>query len=95
MTQVSENVIDEPQSKITCHYKMLIGVVIWLGIYYALIETLGFVVSTTLFLIGLTACFNPNKWKTNILVSLLVSIGIYVLFTHVLGVPLAKGLLDI
>lgn len=93
--QSSDESSDETQNKSSGSYWMLAGVVAWLSIYYAIIESLGFVASTILFLIGLTAYFNPNKWKTNILVSLIISIGIYVLFTRVLGVPLAKGLLDI
>ncbi|WP_165899966.1 tripartite tricarboxylate transporter TctB family protein [Borborobacter arsenicus] len=76
-------------------YIMLSFVVVSLGIYYAAIEAAGFVVSTVIFLVSLTAYFNPGKWVANILVSFIFAVGVYVLFTHVLGVPLAKGLLDI
>jgi len=81
----------EPEGR---HGRMLAAVVVWLGLYYAAIVPLGFVVSSFVFLVGLTACFNPGKWVANVLTSFIFVVGFYFLFTSVLGVPLTKGVLD-
>ena len=74
---------------------MLASVVAWLGIYYASLIPVGFIISSFVFLVGLTSFFNPGKWTANILVSLIFVVGFYFLFTAVLGVPLPKGVLDV
>lgn len=92
---VEETVPDEtaePQKK---HGVMLAAVVIWLGIYYAAIVPVGFIISSFVFLAVLTNFFNPGKWIVNTVTSLAFVVGFYFLFTSVLGVPLAKGVLDI
>ena len=92
---MEETILDEtvePQKK---HGAMLAAVVIWLGIYYAAIVPIGFIISSFVFLAVLTNFFNPGKWIVNTVTSLAFVVGFYFLFTSVLGVPLAKGVLDI
>jgi putative tricarboxylic transport membrane protein len=93
--QAEENSAEESAPVEKKHTIMLAAVVAWLGIYYAAIVPVGFIISSLVFLIGLTSYFNPGKWTANILTSLIFVVGFYFLFTAVLGVPLAKGLLDI
>jgi putative tricarboxylic transport membrane protein len=75
------------------HWALLGAVAAWIAAYFAVFTTLGFIISTTLFLLGMTAWFNRGRWTMNILTSVLFSAGSYVMFTKLLGVTLAQGLL--
>jgi putative tricarboxylic transport membrane protein len=75
------------------HWPLLAAVAGWIATYFAVFTTLGFIISTTLFLLGMTAWFNRGRWTMNILTSVLFSAGSYVMFTKLLGVTLAQGLL--
>jgi len=72
--------------------RILVCVVAWTAGYYALFDPLGFIVATTLYLLGLMAWFNRGKWIANVLTSTLFSVGTYVLFVK-LDVSLPKGVL--
>src|SRR5262245_33361459 len=71
--------------------RILLCVVVWTAGYYAIFDALGFIVATTIYLLGLMAWFNRGKWVTNILTAALFSAGIYVLFVK-LDVSLPKGI---
>jgi len=73
---------------------VLAAVSVWTGLYYLMFVPLGYIVATTLFLLPLTAYFNPRKWLANVATSLLFSIGTYWLFVK-LDVALPKGVLAI
>jgi putative tricarboxylic transport membrane protein len=73
--------------------KVLACVVVWTALYFSVFELLGFVIATTIYLLVLMAYFHPGRWMTNILTSVLFCIGTYVMFNHVLGVNLTKGIL--
>ncbi len=70
------------------------AVTVWTGIYYLMFVPLGYIVATTLYLLPLTAYFNPRKWLANIVTTLIFSIGTYWLFVK-LDVALPKGVLQI
>ena len=74
------------------HLPVLGVVVVWMGVYFAFFETLGYVVATTLFLLPLMAWFNRGKWLANTLSAVLFSIGSYVMFVW-LDVTLPSGVL--
>jgi len=71
--------------------KILLCVVAWTAVYYAVFDALGFIVATTLYLLGLMAWFNRGKWLANVLTAALFSIGTYVMFVQ-LDVNLPKGI---
>jgi putative tricarboxylic transport membrane protein len=75
------------------HLLVIAGVVAWIAFYFALFEPVGFLLATPVTLLGLMAYFNRNKWLANVLTSVLFPLGTYFLFSKVLGVNLAKGLL--
>jgi putative tricarboxylic transport membrane protein len=74
------------------HLPVLGAVVIWMAVYYAFFETLGYVIATTVFLLPLMAWFNRGKWLANALSAALFSIGSYVMFAW-LDVTLPHGVL--
>lgn len=71
------------------------AVAIWTLLYFIVFETLGFVVSTALYLLVLTYFFNRGKWVANVLTSLLFAVISYLMFTKLLGVNLPPGILPI
>ncbi|MEX2450459.1 MAG: tripartite tricarboxylate transporter TctB family protein [Rhodospirillales bacterium] len=68
-----------------------IGVLAWAATYFALFEVLGFAISCSIFLFGMTSFFNRGKWLINGLVSVIFSFGIFYAFTQLLDVKLAPG----
>jgi putative tricarboxylic transport membrane protein len=65
------------------------------GVYFFLFEPLGFVLSSSAYLLAMTMYFNPGKTVSNALVSLLFPLACYLIFNHVLGAELARGILPI
>jgi putative tricarboxylic transport membrane protein len=65
------------------------------GLYFVSFEPLGFVLSSSVYLLAMTMCFNPGKTVANVLVSLLFPITCYLIFNRVLGVELARGILPL
>jgi putative tricarboxylic transport membrane protein len=75
------------------HYVVVAAVVAATFVYFLVFEKLGYIISTTIFLIGLTAYFNRGKWKANVLTAVLYSIGSYIMFVKLLGTTLPAGLI--
>jgi putative tricarboxylic transport membrane protein len=71
--------------------RILVCVVAWTAAYYAVFDKLGFILATTLYLLGLMSWFNRGKWLVNVLTAALFSAGVYILFVK-LDVNLPKGL---
>jgi putative tricarboxylic transport membrane protein len=71
------------------------GVAVWTFLYFLVFETLGYVLATTLYLLPLMMYFNKSKPVTNVLTAVLFSLGSYLMFTKVLGVNLAPGILPL
>ena len=61
--------------------------------YFAVFEWLGYIFSTAVYLLVLTAYFNRGSWTVNVLTSVLFGIGSYLMFTKLLGVNLPPGIL--
>ncbi|MDB5864028.1 MAG: tctB6 [Betaproteobacteria bacterium] len=66
---------------------------VWTFLYFLVFEPLGYVLSTTIYLFVLMAYFNRGKWTANVLTAVLFSAGSYLMFTKLLGVNLAPGIL--
>ena len=75
------------------HYLIVGAAVLWTSLYFAVFEWLGYILSTAVYLIALTAFFNRGKWTANILTSVLFGFGGYVMFSKVLDVNLPHGIL--
>jgi putative tricarboxylic transport membrane protein len=74
-------------------FLIIAGVVVWTFGYFLIFERLGFMISTSIYLLGLMAYFHRGKWGSNVLSAFGFSIGSYYLF-KVLGVQLAPGILS-
>ena len=86
----------EPRSAGQKHVALvLVGRIVWAGIYYYVFETIGYLLATPVFLFGLLSYFNKGKYLTNVLVAGGFTAVVYLLFSILLGVPLPTGPLDL
>ena len=83
---------DHSQSHDWRHLWVIASVTVWTGAYYVVFETLGYIVSTALYLLALMAWFNRGRWLANVLTSVLFGVLSYVMFLK-LDVNLPKGVL--
>src|SRR5512138_240788 len=65
---------------------LIAGLFVWTLIYMLAFERLGYVLSTTIFLFGLTLYFHPRRWLVNSAVSLLLPASVYFAFDRLLNV---------
>ncbi len=72
--------------------KMVACLAVWTAGYYTVFDVLGFVVATTIYLLGMIAWFNRGKWLVNVLTAVLFSALTYYMFVK-LDVSLPKGVL--
>jgi len=75
------------------HLAVIAAVAVWTGLYFAVFERLGYAIATAIYLLALMAYFNRGKWMANVLTSVLFSFISYFMFTSLLGVTLARGML--
>src|SRR5688572_27738198 len=69
---------------------VIIAVTVWTGIYYAVFDKLGYITSTTVYLLALMAWFNRGKWLANVLSAVLFRVLSYLMFVQ-LDVHLPRG----
>ena len=89
----SEPTAEAKEPHDTSTYKIVAGVAVATGIYFALFEPLGYAISTSLFLLAMTSYFNKGKRWTNIITSVVYGFASYYAFTKLLGVNLPSGIL--
>jgi putative tricarboxylic transport membrane protein len=65
----------------------------WTFLYFLVFEPLGYILATFDYLIALMSYFNKGKHTANVLTALLFSVLSYLMFTKLLGVNLARGIL--
>jgi hypothetical protein len=65
----------------------------WMLFLYLLLDAIGFIVILFVFLFGLMAFFNRGKWLLNGAISVSFSLAFYFVFTELIGVPVARGIL--
>lgn len=74
---------------------VIVAITAWTALYIFLFEPLGYLLATAIYLLGMTCYFNRGRWLMNVLTSVLFVVISYFLFTQVLGVTLARGILPI
>lgn len=75
------------------HDWVVVGISVWTALYILVFEPLGYMLSTAIYLLALTAYFNRDRWLMNVLTSVLFVVISYFVFTKLLGVNLARGIL--
>lgn len=74
---------------------VLLAVFAMIFLYILLFEMVGFIVMTAVFIFFCSWFLGYEKWKTNIIVSILFPLGMYVIFVFALGISLPNGILPI
>ncbi len=82
----TEPVVDRP------NWGVLGLIVLWTAVYFGVFQALGYILASTLYLLGLMAYFNRGKWIANVLTCVLFSTLSYLMFKY-LGVSLPQGIL--
>jgi len=70
----------------------VIAVMVGLGVYISLMEVLGFVLNTFLFVAYLMLAVEREKMKLTMLVAVLTTAGLYIIFQVLLGITLPKNM---
>lgn len=74
--------------------RIVVIAVVATAIYFLLFETVGYVITTTLYLLAMTYVFyEKGRWMVNVLTSVIYGVGSYLAFTLALGVNLPRGIL--
>jgi putative tricarboxylic transport membrane protein len=74
--------------------RTVIIAVVATAIYFLLFEPVGYVITTTLYLLAMTHVFYvKGRWMINGLTSVIYGVGSYLAFTQALGVNLPRGIL--
>jgi putative tricarboxylic transport membrane protein len=73
----------------------VMGLAVLLGVYGYTLPWIGYLLGTFLFLSITSRLLGEKSWILNILLSAGVSLGIYGLFTRILGIPLPLGIIQI
>ncbi|CAN5738844.1 hypothetical protein BH24ACT8_BH24ACT8_10940 [soil metagenome] len=63
------------------------------GVLLVTLTWLGAIVSSAIFMIGVLAYLNPGRWVTNVVLSVLVPVGLYLLLQTGLNAGLPSGIL--
>ena len=85
---------EKPHDKIPKkEWGVVLTVVIFIILYISLLNLLGFLLVTLLFLFFCTWFLGYKNFISNAIVSVCVSCGIYFLFTHFLQISLPNGIL--
>ncbi|TWI58773.1 putative tricarboxylic transport membrane protein [Pseudomonas duriflava] len=90
-TPLSQEHDEQPMDAPTLR-KILVCFLLLLA-YALLFEALGFIVSSTLAGMAFARLYG-GRWKGSAITSVLLSIGLYILFDRILDVPLPQGLLS-
>ena len=73
---------------------VLVTAVIVTSVFFLLFEPVGYVITTTLYLMVMTYMFHKKgRWLVNTLTSVIYGVGSYFAFTQLLGVNLPRGIL--
>lgn len=72
---------------------LLLAVLAFILIYISLLEILGFLIMTTLFIFGCSLFLGYKKHLTNGIVSIVFSLAIYTLFNYLLRINLPAGVI--
>lgn len=65
--------------------------IVFLLLYAFLLDNIGFLFSTPLFILAYTTLLGQKSWKVRIIAALAATIVLYLLFSRLLQVPLPRG----
>ena len=69
--------------------------IVCMAVYAALMEELGYVISTLLFLIAWQVLIEAERWKKTAMIAIVGTVSMYILFVYFLRVALPQGMFGI
>lgn len=84
---------DAGPQRLEHHHWVVVAVAGWTALYVASFDFLGYMLATVVYLLVLTSYFNKGRHLMNVLTCVLFVAISYIMFTKVLGVNLARGIL--
>lgn len=75
------------------HHAVVLAIIAGTAVYIFAFERLGYMLATAAYLLVMTHFFNRGRWLMNVLTSVLFAVISYLVFTQVLGVNLARGII--
>ncbi len=75
------------------HHAVILAIIAGTAAYVFAFERLGYMLATTIYLLVMTHYFNRGRRLMNVLTSVLFAVISYLVFTQVLGVNLARGII--
>ncbi len=75
-------------------YPMLLGTMGLSILYVALLNFLGYLVTTPLFILAMLRLLGTKQWLKNIALAAVLTASLYLLFGKALGVPLPAGIFE-
>lgn len=95
-SRVKETEAEKAKRAIPKKELLVLGTVFAMIFFYILLfETIGFIILTALFIFFCSWYLGYRKWKTNIIVSILFPIIMYIIFVNALGIALPRGILPL
>jgi len=86
---------EDPEGADADHYLWRAGIVISLGFaLYFVLETLGFVLASTIALVILMLFAGERRWQIIVPVALCVPLALYLFFVKAASIPIPAGILD-
>ena len=89
----SEQICSEPLWEEKQWIRPVIAVIVLL-VYTALMEDLGYPLSTLVFLVAWQRFIENAGWRRTAVISVVGTVAMYILFVYLLSVPLPLGILD-
>lgn len=71
----------------------VVMIVLGLVLYALFLQSVGFIICTSLLVIYQTRVLQPGRWVRNIVIGVVFSVGVYFIFVKILNVMLPAGLL--
>lgn len=92
---VEEDLIEEEagEADLGRHPLTLAGVVAGTAVLWLTLTSLGAIVASAVFLFGMLAYLNRGRWVTNLVLSVVVPLALYLLFQTALNAGLPAGIL--
>lgn len=81
------------QAHLGRHPLTLAGVVVGTAVLLFTLTSLGAIVASAVFMLGMLSYLNPRRWVTNVVLSLVVPLALYLLFQTALNAGLPAGIL--
>ena len=84
-----------PEPILTSRRARFVGIVSLLSVFVTIAYLIGFIYAIPVLVLGGVGLLGQRDWQTGVIATVLVTIGIYLLFGRVLNVPVGEGIYEV